>query len=122
MTLPAMCVKAQSTNSFSTVSTDIHRGVLVAEIARSSRHMNSLYRNVKDVNHMKANTATMSNIESSINALTEPISVPNIIGNGPIMTIPPPFVLEFDLLPRRAGMNADMNASANPAKTRTNPI
>ena len=122
MTLPAMRVKAQSTNNFSTVSTNILRGVLVAKIARSSRHMNSLYRNVKDVNHMKANTATMSNIESSISALTEPLSVPNIIGNGPIMIIPPPFVLEFDLLPRRTGMNADMNASANPAKTRTNPI
>jgi hypothetical protein len=84
--------------------------------------MNSLYRNVKDVNHMKASTVTMSIIESSISVLTELLSVPNIIGNGPIMTIPPPFVLEFDLLPRRTGMSADMNASANPARTRTNPM
>lgn len=55
-------------------------------------------------------------------ALTVCLSVPKIIGTGPIMTMPPAFTLPFPLEPLRNSRIVAMKTSANPTTMSVSPM
>jgi hypothetical protein len=61
-------------------------------------------------------------IERINSAFTVCLSVPKIIGTGPIMMTPPAFTLPFPPAPFNASSKVAMKTSANPAIISVNPM